>query len=47
MPVLFVLADDLSRINSPRDNIEFVNPNRMGEAVAVVLNAIDALANRN
>ena len=47
VPVLFVLADDLSRINSPRDNIEFVNPNRMGEAVAVVLNAIDALANRN
>ena len=47
VPVLFVLADDLSRINSPRDNIEFVNPNRMGEAVAVVLNAIDALARRN
>ncbi len=47
VPVLFVLADDLSRINSPRDNIQFVNPNRMGEAVAVVLNAIDALARRN
>ena len=47
VPVLFVLADDLSRINSPRDNIEFVNPNRMGEAVAVALNAIDALATRN
>ena len=47
VPVLFVLADDLSRINSPRDNIEFINPNRMGEAVAVVLNAIDALASRN
>ena len=47
VPVLFVLADDLSRINSPRDSIEFVNPNRMGEAVAVVLNAIDALARRN
>ena len=47
VPVMFILADDLSRINSPRDNIEFVNPSRMGEAVAVVLNAIDALANRN
>ena len=47
VPVLFVLADDLSRINSPRDNIEFINPNRMGEAVSVVLNAIDALASRN
>lgn len=47
VPVLFVLADDLSRINSPRDNIEFVNPNRMGETVAVVLNAIEALASRN
>ncbi len=47
VPVLFVLADDLSRINSPRDNIEFVNPNRIGEAVAVVLNAIDELASRN
>ena len=44
VPVLFILADDLSRINSPRDNIEFVNPNRMGETVAVVLNAIHALA---
>ena len=44
VPVLFILADDLSRINSPRDSIEFVNPNRMGETVAVILNAIDALA---
>ncbi len=44
VPVMFILADDLSRINSPRDNIEFVNPNRMGETVAVVLNAIHALA---
>ena len=47
VPVLFILADDLSRINSPRDNIEFVDPNRMGEAVVVALNAIDALASRN
>ena len=47
VPVMFILADDLSRINSPRDNIEFVDPNRMGEAVVVALNAIDALASRN
>ncbi len=47
VPVMFILADDLSRINSPRDNLEFVDPNRMGETVAVVLNSIDALANRN
>jgi aminopeptidase YwaD len=47
VPVMFILADDLSRINSPRDNIEFVNPNRMGETVAVVLNAIRALASDN
>ena len=46
VPVLFILADDLSRVNSPRDSIEFVNPNRMGETVAVILNAIDALSNR-
>ena len=44
---MFILADDLSRINSPRDNLEFVNPNRMGETVAVVLNAIAALASSN
>ena len=44
VPVMFILADDLSRINSPRDTLEFVNPNRMGETVAVVLNAIHALA---
>ena len=30
VPVMFILADDLSRINSPRDTLEFVNPNRMG-----------------
>ncbi len=47
VPVMFILADDLSRINSPRDSIEFVNPNRMGETVAVVLHTIDALASRN
>lgn len=47
VPVMFILADDLSRINSPRDGIEFVNPNRMGETVAVVLHTIDALASRN
>ncbi len=43
-PVLFLSADDLSRINSPRDGIEFVRPELMGAATALVLGLIDQLA---
>jgi aminopeptidase YwaD len=43
-PVLFLYADDLSRINSPRDGIEFVRPELMGEAAAIALEIVDQLA---
>ena len=31
VPVLFLWAPDISRINSPRDTLEFVDPRRLGE----------------
>ena len=31
VPVLFLWAPDISRINSPRDTLEFVDPQRLGE----------------
>jgi aminopeptidase YwaD len=44
IPYLFFLADDLSRINSPADSIEFVKPELMGAAAALGLGLLDALA---
>ncbi len=46
VPAIFLFADDLSRINSPRDRIEFVEPRLMGEAAALTLGLIDDLASR-
>ncbi len=43
-PVLMLIASDLSRINSPRDDIEFVRPEFMGAAAAIALDLIDRLA---
>ena len=44
VPAIFILADDLSRINSPRDDIQFINPNLMGGAAALTLALIHDLA---
>ena len=44
VPALFFMADDFSRINSPDDHIEFVEPIRMGEAAALALGALNDLA---
>ncbi len=44
VPVLFFLADDFSRINSPDDVIEFVEPLRMGEAAALAIGLLRDLA---
>ena len=33
VPVLFLWAPDISRINSPRDTLEFVEPQRLGETL--------------
>ncbi len=44
VPTLFFLADDFSRINSPDDVIEFVQPVRMGEAAALAIGLLRGLA---
>ena len=44
VPVLFLVGEDLSRINSPRDEIEFVEPELIGGAVAIVLAVVGQLA---
>ena len=44
VPVIFILADDLSRINSPRDDIEWINPTLMGWAADIGLQLLDRLA---
>ena len=44
VPALFFLADDFSRVNSPDDHIEFVEPQRMGDAAALLIGALHELA---
>ena len=44
IPVIFILADDLSRINSPRDDIEWINPTLMGWASDIGIQLLDRLA---
>ena len=40
VPVLFFIGDDLSRINSPRDTMEHINEELLGDAAAVVLDLL-------
>jgi aminopeptidase YwaD len=47
IPTLFFLADDLSRINSVLDTIEFVDRRLMGETVALALGLLDDLARQS
>ena len=44
IPILFFIADELSRINSPLDTIEHVQAERLGVAAALGLGLLDALA---
>ena len=46
IPAVFILADDLSRINAPGDDLEFVRPELMGTAAALGLGLLDTLAGR-
>ncbi len=46
IPAMFFLADDLSRINAPGDDLEFVKPELMGTAAALGLGLLDSLAGR-
>ena len=41
VPVVFFLSDDLSRINSPADTLEHINPRLLGDATALVLDLLD------
>ena len=40
VPVLFFISDDLSRINSPRDTMEHINEELLGDTAAVVLDLL-------
>ena len=44
IPVIFILGNDLSRINSPADDIEWVNPTLMGWSVELGIQLLDRLA---
>ena len=44
IPVIFILANDLSRINSPQDDIEWINPILMGWAADIGIRILDSLA---
>ena len=44
VPVVFFLADDFSRIHTPDDALEFVQPELMGNAAALAIALLDSLA---
>lgn len=44
IPAVFFFGDDFSRINSPRDTLEFVDPDVMGRQMALALGLLDILA---
>ena len=44
IPAVMFLADDLSRIHSPQDRTEFIQPERMGEAAVLAIGLLDLLA---
>ena len=44
VPAIFFLADDISRINSPDDTIEFVKPELIGATAVLGLGLLDILA---
>lgn len=44
VPVFFLISDDLTRINSPADELRHVNPNLLGIATEVGIRMLDWLA---
>ncbi|MCH8109282.1 MAG: M28 family peptidase [Chloroflexi bacterium] len=44
IPIIFFLADDFSRIHSPDDNLDFIQPELMGNSAALAIALLDALA---
>lgn len=43
VPTIFFSANDISRINSPDDTIEFINPALLGDAAVLVLDLLASL----
>ena len=46
IPALFLYAEDLSRINSPRDELRHVNPRLPGASAEIAMRMLDRLAER-
>ncbi len=46
IPVLFLISDDLSRINSPADELRHVNPHLLGIATEIGIHMLDWLADQ-
>lgn len=44
IPVVFFLGDDFSRIHTPEDRLEFVQPELMGNAAALTIALLDSLS---
>lgn len=44
IPAVMFLADDLTRIHTPQDRTEFIQPERMGEAAVLAIGLLDLLA---
>jgi aminopeptidase YwaD len=44
IPVIFFLADDISRIHTPEDKLEFIQPELMGGSAVIGIELLDALA---
>ena len=44
IPVVAILADDLSRINSPADELQFVDPSLLGWSADIGIELLDSLA---
>ena len=43
VPVIFFHSDDMSRIHTPEDTMEFINPGLLGETAALALDLIESL----
>ena len=46
VPILFFLDDDVTRIHTPEDSLEHVNPLSMGSAAVLAMALLDSLAGR-
>ena len=47
VPVIFFHADDTSRIHTPQDTVEFINPSLLGDTASLVLDLLESLDDLN